>query len=226
MDETRAGFANRCLPLLIANQWGWFIPNDRRIELKWNGGQGIGDVHIHYWKKDPEEQIAPENLLAGSHFGHGILTFRLPYLFRTPPGWNLFVCGPANWFKDGACPLDGVVETDWSSATFTMNWKITRPDTWIAFEEDEPICQIFPVPRGSVEAFSPEIRPLSHNPDLERRYEKWRQSRERFILAHRTAERTAHWQKHYFRGMSILGEIFSGHQTKLAVREFRDRRSR
>jgi hypothetical protein len=44
------------------------------------------------------------------HFGHGILTLHLPFLFRTPPGWNLLVRGPANRPKDGAAPLEGLVE--------------------------------------------------------------------------------------------------------------------
>ena len=60
-----------------------------------------------------------------SHFGYGLLTFQLPYLFRTPPGYNLLVRGPANCPKDGAW-LDGLVGTDWSPARFFMTWQITR----------------------------------------------------------------------------------------------------
>ncbi len=37
MDETGGGFANRCLPLLMANQWGWFILNNRAIRVARNG---------------------------------------------------------------------------------------------------------------------------------------------------------------------------------------------
>lgn len=40
MNNTDAGFANRCLPRLIANQWGWFILSVRKIELIWNGELG------------------------------------------------------------------------------------------------------------------------------------------------------------------------------------------
>lgn len=226
MDETDASFANRCLPLLIANQWGWFILNDRKIELIWNGGPRTPDLHVHYWNppRRADEQIDHERLSAVSHFGHGVLTFRIPYLFQTPPGWNLYVRGPANWCKDGICPLDGVVETDWSSMTFTVNWKVTRKDTWIGFEEGEPICQIFPVARGSVEAFMPRIRSLRKNPELERRYKEWKQSRSQFYRVLHKSGAKALWQKHYFRGTSILGEAFAGHQTRLAVREFEDTR--
>ena len=46
-----------------------------------------------------------ESHLAESLFGHGILTWTLPYLFRTPPGYNLLARGPANWPKDGSAHL-------------------------------------------------------------------------------------------------------------------------
>ena len=46
-----------------------------------------------------------------SHFGEAVLTFSLPYLFRTPRGVNLWVKGPSNWIKDGIQPLEGIVET-------------------------------------------------------------------------------------------------------------------
>ena len=65
--------------------------------------------------------------MVSSNFGYGIVTWYLPYLFRTSPGYNLWVRGPVNSPKDGIVPLEGLVETDWAEATFTVNWKITRP---------------------------------------------------------------------------------------------------
>ncbi len=226
MDDTDRGFANRCLPMLMASQSGWFMLNDRKIEVLWNGGTQLHDLHIHYSKTKCAEAIDPEQLLAISHFGHGILTWRIPYLFQTSPGWNLYVRGPANWCRDGACPLDGVVETDWSSATFTMNWKITRPDTWIAFDEGEPICQVFPVARGDLERFEPEILPLAENPQLERKYKAWLRSRTAFNAALHNGQAGDVWQKHYVHGRSIDGQTFPQHQTKLALRKFCDRRGK
>ena len=67
----------------------------------WTGGGGIDAIVI-----EPEPgTIAP----AVSHFGHGILTFHLPCLFRTEPGAELMVQGPINRPKDGIaalCELD------------------------------------------------------------------------------------------------------------------------
>ena len=80
-----------------------------------------------------------------STFGSGILTFTIGYLFRTAPGYNLHVRGPANSPKDGIVALEGVVESDWTEAAFTMNWKVTRPNHPVVFEENEPIAMISPL---------------------------------------------------------------------------------
>src|SRR5579884_101588 len=148
MDATRDHFAYRCLPLLIANQAGWMVLNSHSIRVTWTGGWDPSCVRV--------ESLANEDRVpASGHFGHGVLTFNLPFLFRTPAGYNLHVRGPANWPKDGIVPLEGLVETDWSVATFTMNWKLTRPDVEVVFEQDEPICMVLPQPRGLLESFVP-----------------------------------------------------------------------
>jgi hypothetical protein len=57
-----------------------------------------------------------------SQFGSGIVTFSPPWLFRTPPGWDLYVKGPSNRWKVNCVPLEGIVETWWLNYTFTLNW--------------------------------------------------------------------------------------------------------
>ncbi len=38
-------------------------------------------------------------------FGHGIITWNSPFIFRTrPAGSRLLVCGPINYFKAGVPP--------------------------------------------------------------------------------------------------------------------------
>lgn len=114
MEATNQRIANRCLPLLIANQAGWFLLSAHSLRVTWNGGDDLDAVKVEHLAGDPP-------FPALTHFGHGIVTFNVPYLFRTPPGYNLLVRGPSNWPKDGASALEGLVETDWSSATFTIN---------------------------------------------------------------------------------------------------------
>ena len=104
MDATEHSFANRCLPLKMANQAGWVVLNDRGIKATWNGGSNATDLTISYSKRNLLENISTKEMNVVSHFGLGILTWRIPYLFRTPAGYNLFVRGPSNSWKDGVSP--------------------------------------------------------------------------------------------------------------------------
>jgi hypothetical protein len=218
MDLTHNRFANRCLPLLIANQAGWLIINMHHIRMVWDGREAKDAVSTTVLS-------GPSDMRCGitSHFGSGIVTWNLNYLFRTPPGWNLWVKGPSNWPKVGITPLEGIVETDWAVATFTMNWKMTSIDLPVYFEPGEPICMIVPLRRGDVEQFAPECREISDDPELKRAYESWSASRSEFNkqLEVRGSEAEAQrWQKHYFQGAGLDGTEAAHHQSKLDVKEF------
>src|SRR4051794_26898335 len=130
MNATDERSANRCLPLLMANEAGWAIRNPRTFTATWEGGDHPNRTSLAY-----EDGMPPAAGGAESHFGYGVITFSVSALFRTSPGWNLLARGPANLPKDGVSPLEGIVETDWAVATFTMNWKLTRPGLSVTFEE-------------------------------------------------------------------------------------------
>jgi hypothetical protein len=216
MDRTPDGFAYRCLPLNIANAHGWLILNTAPFMAEWNGGDEIDGVRI-----TAVDGGAP--LLAGSHFGSGILTFSVTALFRTDPDHDLMVSGPFNNPKDSIYPLTGIVETDWSPFTFTMNWKFTRKLAPVAFERDEPFCMIFPIPRGLVEAVEPEIRSMDEDPDVRDAYRAWSESRQAFndgLKVPGSNARAEKWQKDYFLGSGRFGAPPASHRTKLRPREF------
>src|SRR3977135_4348131 len=132
MDRTPGGFADRCLPLNIANAHGWLILNPVPFVAEWNGEPGLDAAGIRAAADCPP-------LLSSSHSGRGVLAFSVNGLFRTEPGYDLLVSGPFNEPKDAIQPLTGIVETDWSPFTFTMNWKFTRKLAPVAFERDEPL---------------------------------------------------------------------------------------
>lgn len=217
MDRTDRRYAYRCLPLVLANQAGWIIRSPVAVTARWNGGPLLKDTRLWFSKGRQERRIV-------SHFGSGILTFTIPFLFQTPPGINLWVKGPSNHIKDGIQPLEGIVETDWNEATFTMNWKLTRPDHTVRFEAGEPICMIVPQQRGLLEELVPVRKPLKHNAALQEQYDKWSNSRKAFneALLNQTAEAVKQgWQKDYMLGRTGSGERVDSHQTRLEVREFR-----
>lgn len=215
MEQTPERFANRCLPLLMANQAGWVLQLTEPVEVEWNGRDGRGDVDVS------GSDLAKINV--ASHFGFGIVTFKVPYLFRTEPGYNLLARGPANLFKDGVAPLEGLVEADWSVAPFTMNWKITRPRRRIRFEAGEPVCLLSPQRRHELEAFEPVVMDLDDDPRVSKEYRQWRNSREGFIgdLAANDEEAVrAGWQRDYFLGRGPGDVVAEQHQTKMSLRPF------
>ncbi len=218
MNETPNRFAYRCLPLLIANQSGWMILNTHRFAATWNGGPGLDSITVEYF-----DYVPGMTRYALSHFGSGVLTFSVPYLFRTPPGFNMHVRGPANQPKDGIVALEGIVETDWSDATFTMNWRFTRPNQRVVFEEDEPIAMISPVRRGDVERFRPVFRALETDKQTEAGFIAFNQSRAEFNKGIQTNDPEAvkaGWQRHYMRGETTAGKRASEHQTAVTLARF------
>jgi hypothetical protein len=133
------------------------------------------------------------------------------------------VRGPANWSKAGAYALEGVVETDWSIATFTMNWRLTHLHQTVQFDEGEPICMIVPQRRGELERFQPTIQDIQANPELYAGYEHWRASRKQFMIGKNTPGSgltDQSWQKHYFQGAAPNGLVAPEHQLKLNLRDF------
>jgi hypothetical protein len=209
-------FAQRCLPLLMANQSGWLILNTHAFGAVWNGGRNQSDLMIVY-------RSGPPPFPASSTFGSGILTFHIPYLFRTSPGFNVLVRGPANWPKDAVAALEGLVETDWTDATFTMNWQCTRPGAMVSFEQGEPICMLVPQRRGDLERFQTSTRELRADGALSDGFHQWNLSRERFLMMQRMGHRRygpGVWQKHYFRGTSPSGARAPQHQTKVHLDRF------
>jgi hypothetical protein len=219
MSETLTGWPNRCLPMLIANQSGWELRNPCAFTATWFGDENGVDVMIAPAKRDTDQ------FLPSSHFGNGILTWHLPMLFRTPPGYNLLVRGPANYPKDAVCPLEGIVETDWASASFSMSWKLTRKLMPVRFEVDEPICMIVPQRRADLEEFAPELTRIESDEDLRRKHESFLHSRHEIGQVQATTNVAAgerlEWQGDYTRGRHVDGETGAeDHQTRRHLRPF------
>jgi hypothetical protein len=235
----------RCLPMVLANQAGWLILNSTSFTAIWDGGAHQSSLQLHFGPAPagqpsydggfgfgvvevasayrPSAPPARSVRHISSLFGGGIVTFNVPYLFRTPPGINLWIKGPSNWIRDGAQALEAIVEADWMVASFTMNWKLTRPHYPVRFERGEPICMVMPLPRGLAEGLEPITLPLASQPDLEREYLTWQQKRNEFNAAlkqHDPEAVRAGWQRDYQKGVTAEGTAAPEHQTRLRLKEF------
>jgi len=222
MDATSSRFAYRCLPLTIVNQLGFCIPNPVGFTARWKS-RSSSTIDFKF---DAAGDTWSQYVV--SHFGNGVITWHTPYLFRTrPTGSRLLVMGPPNGGLKPHChALTGLIETDWISMSFTMNWKIITPGEDIRFERGEPLFHAIPMARNpclDIEHATVTYRRITDAPELAEVYNKWVISRRDFRTRKTKGELGASdWQKHYFRGVNIEGEpADTEHFTRIATPQIR-----
>jgi len=200
----------------MANQAGWVLGCPLSFSASWDGSDDPDHLRLCFAGGEGRNigQIS-------SHFGCGILTFSVPWLFRTSPGIGLLVRGPSNSFKDGIAPLDGLVETDWAPYTFTMNWRFTRPGAEVRFKEGEPVCMIAPYPLDLLESVQTRIEAIERNPVLHEDFLRFRESRQARLEQAATTGAPP-WQKDYHRGHRPDGTPASEHRLSLKLAAFRE----
>jgi hypothetical protein len=225
MDDFPDRHAYRCLPLAIANAHGWDVLCPVPVEIEWNGGPAVSDLTVRALKPLPGGR--PIEHFCRSNFSRGIVTLHVDYIFRTELGWDLLATGPFNRPKENAYPLTGIIEADWLPYPFTMNWQILRAGR-VVFEEGEPICSIFPIPKQALLDCEPEIHRLSDDIELSRQHQAFRESRDEFMKRFHAGDREAirqAWQRHYFLGRHPDGTTVDDHLNKLRLKEPTDRRA-
>jgi Family of unknown function (DUF6065) len=222
MNATPNRFAYRCLPLTIINQTGWWIKNPVGFTAIWRGSTAPGSVEFRF---DASTEIWRNWI--NSQFGEGIITWNTPFLFRTKPeGSRLLVCGPPNYFKVNAHPLTALIESDWVSMSFTMNWKIMMPNQPVRFERGEPLFQAIPLLSNvcaDLETADVSYQKLTDDPELYGAYTEWDRGRRQFHDQKVAGEvRPDSWQKDYFQGRDATGkEATTRHMTKVKPPEVR-----
>jgi Family of unknown function (DUF6065) len=174
MDQSPHAY--KCLPLVIANQWGWQILCPAEVAVTWDGTSSPSGVTVEL-----APQYAPS---IKSQFGSGIVTFSPPWLFRTPRGWDLYLKGPSNRWKENCVPLEGVIETWWLNYTFTLNWKLVQPGT-VTFARGESLGQLVPVPHATFQNATALEAPIGLiEPRAAQDLLEWQEKRRK--LAHQT----------------------------------------
>ena len=216
MNATPHRYAYRCLPLTIVNQTGWWIKNPVGFSATWRGASSPGSIDFRF-----DDSNAGWGSWINSQFGEGIITWNTPFLFRTrPEGSRLLICGPPNYFKGYAQPWTALIESDWISMSFTMNWKIMAVDQPVRFELGEPLFQAIPLVSNvcaDLEAASVTFQRLADDPELLHAYNEWSQGRRRFHEQKVAGEvKPSDWQKDYFQGRDATGrQAASLHMQKI-----------
>lgn len=132
MDATYNKHAYQCLPMTVANVYGWEMQMEDDLVVQWDGGQN------------------PARILSGEYSGSGrlqavssiigMISIQMSWVIRTEEGYSTWFTGPPNYFLDGASPLTATIPTSWWPDESQMNWKITKVGEPVVFEAGSPFC--------------------------------------------------------------------------------------
>lgn len=208
--KKRSWFTNhfyRCLPLSIANQYGFVFTLPFDIELTWDGTEPVTGVTV---KTDEQAYFKVMSL-----FGSGIVTIATPFFLRTPPGVNLMTINPPNYILPNITVMNGVIETDNIRGPFTFNIKLQIPGITTTLKKGMPISGIIPIPRHFADGFT--LKDASDIFTQEEVNEENKASNDHSDLRFDTnvgAEETGIYKtdRLYMRGMDIYGNKFPDHQ--------------
>jgi hypothetical protein len=148
MTESRNKFAYKCLPLNIANQYGWAVLSPADFSIVWWEGKEAPDIDVIIDDENYDSSIL-------SYFGESVFTLHPDFVLQTPENYSMYIRGIPNNDRVGLKPLDAIVETDWLPFTFTYNFKVEGPGVY-EFKKGEPLFCFFPIERDTVENFKLE----------------------------------------------------------------------
>jgi hypothetical protein len=197
MNESRDKFAYKCIPLNVANQYGYAVLCPADFTLDWWGGKEEKDVDFYVTS---EEDYFIDHL--HSYFGGGTFTIHVDFIIRTPEGFSTYIRGVPNETKQGLKPLDAIVETDWLSYTFTYNFLLTEPGSY-SFKKGEPLFVFFPIERNTVENFKLIESKIENNPELSEDFKDYHEKRLKTITA---PLKKPTWQYFYRDGVNASGK--------------------
>ena len=173
MDRTPDAYAYQCMPLDIANEYGWAVLCPAPFTATWDGNPQNNAIEIRFDDEDGYNFV-------DSQFGSGVLTVSVDFVVRTPPGVSLYIRGVPNTNYPNLQPLDAIVETDWLPFTFTYNYRFLAPGA-VRFEKDQPLFCFFPINRGEIEGYEIVSVPMSEDEEFTKRYEEYRDSRQMYL---------------------------------------------
>jgi hypothetical protein len=206
MNDSVKGFAYHCLPLNIANHYGWAVLSPADFTIVWWGGKKSPDIDISV-----DGDIGSSHIL--SYFGESIFTIHPDFIVKTPENYSLYIRGIPNEARPGVRPLDAIVETDWLTFTFTYNFMLIEPGIY-EFKKGEPLFCFFPIERNTVENFGLVEQHITNDKDLEKGFIEYMQHSEE----RRGSDKH---DKFYLRGMSPSRKKYNikNHITRLIFGE-------
>jgi hypothetical protein len=132
MDATHNKHAYQCMPMTVANVYGWEIQLEEELVVLWDGEQTPPKILSGEFTKSGRQQAVSSIV--------GIISINMGWTMRTEEGYDTWFSGSPNYFVDGASALTATIPTWWWPDESQMNWKITKPGVPVVFEAGSPFC--------------------------------------------------------------------------------------
>lgn len=139
-----------CLPLTIANQYGFVVESLRDFEVIWDGTEANPEITFLNNDNNNKQVIK-------TGFGSGIVTVQNMFSIKTPIGVNVMTIQPPNMYIPGCVSMAGVIETDQIKRDFTFNIKVTVPNFKITIKKGDPLGAFIPIQRYFVDKFDAKL---------------------------------------------------------------------
>ncbi len=201
--------AYRCRPLPTANEYGFILKTEFDFTAEWNGKESSEDLKFFF--NEPLEDVNSKYFTnVSSHFGSGIITISIPYVFRTPPGIDLLITAPPNYLLPGLRPMSAIIETDNLRSHFTFNFKVEIPECAISIKAGTPLAWIMPINKDFANNFKfvPAENIFEKNIlDIENDYQK-EFAKTRLSLKSAPIEKPVIFDRTYKSKMDVYGNKF------------------
>jgi hypothetical protein len=200
----------RCLPLAIANQYGFVLKSQFDFAVNWDGGSSPDSVRFFF--NESLEEVNKKFPKIGTHFGFGTFTVITPFSLRTPPGINLMTIGTPNNILSNITVMSGVVETDNLRRNFTFNFRINHPNMTVHVPKGYPLATVIPIPRYFVENFKLQnAEDIFSDEIVTQEFQAYHDALyKREELSKESIKNRA--DRDYFNGRDVYGNYFSDHQ--------------
>lgn len=133
-DSKTKNHARFCLPMLAANNYGFYILSPADIKIFWDGSLQR-DVQVTVSNPSSHAEVT-------THSAHACITIQTNFIPRTPPNVFTYIKPIPNQ-RLPIQPLEGMMETWWLVANFGLVCFVTQPGVHIISKGDPIAHMIF-----------------------------------------------------------------------------------
>lgn len=132
MDATYNKHAYQCMPMTLANVYGWEVQMEEDLVVIWDGLNSPPRILQGEFTSNGRKQAVSSII--------GMISINIGWTVNTEENYSTWFTGSPNYIMDGATCLTAALPTSWWPDESQMNWKITKINEPVTFKSGDPIC--------------------------------------------------------------------------------------